>query len=159
MKLIKYIFIFIVMFLCVSCKNKNEISYEDNLNLKGTKWKLELISYAESNIFRVLEPVDCEECYTLIFDTNTTAKGFVVDTPVGLIISGKKAKAIPPDIGGEGVRDAKYYMDAFFGVNNTSYSISETEMKLHFSEPISINGMGDNKFNSFDSYLLYKKIK
>jgi hypothetical protein len=44
-------------------------------SLKGTTWKLEGIVNEQTGAMQVLEPIDCEQCYTLEFETNTTAKG------------------------------------------------------------------------------------
>ena len=41
--------------------------------LKGSKWKLTGIVDTQTDELRVLEPTDCEECYTLTFITNSTA--------------------------------------------------------------------------------------
>ena len=44
---------------------------EGEFSLKGTKWKL--VSIADSEKIREPEPTDCEECYTLWFDTDSKA--------------------------------------------------------------------------------------
>jgi len=43
-----------------------------DLGLTGTSWKLKGIVDLETNLSTGLEPQDCKECYTLIFDTDTT---------------------------------------------------------------------------------------
>jgi hypothetical protein len=48
-----------------SCEEK-----EKPFTLKGTKWKLVGIVDTETGNLEVLEPKDCEECYTLTFKTN-----------------------------------------------------------------------------------------
>jgi len=53
------------------CQNKNEA--ELPTSLKGTKWKLAGIVDDETGVLQVLEPKECEECYTLTFDTDSTA--------------------------------------------------------------------------------------
>jgi hypothetical protein len=47
----------------------------NKLSLKGTKWKLEGIVNEQTGTMQVLEPTDCEQCYTLEFDTDTTGFG------------------------------------------------------------------------------------
>ncbi|MDR1553433.1 MAG: hypothetical protein LBS69_08235 [Prevotellaceae bacterium] len=50
---------------------------EDEINsLKGTKWKLAGIVDVQTGKLTELEPKDCEQCYTLVFETNILAKGF-----------------------------------------------------------------------------------
>ena len=43
--------------------------------LEGTQWKLAGIFNTQTGILKVLEPIDCERCYTLTFDTDSTATG------------------------------------------------------------------------------------
>ena len=44
-------------------------------NLKDTKWKLAGIINTQTGELKELEPINCEDCYTLTFDTNTRARG------------------------------------------------------------------------------------
>jgi len=44
--------------------------------LKGTKWKLKSVNYRGK--FEVFEPNDCDTCYTLTFDTETTGHGISI---------------------------------------------------------------------------------
>ena len=46
---------------------------EEGLSLINTKWKLAGVVDIENNIIRVLEPIHCEECYTLTFTTDYIA--------------------------------------------------------------------------------------
>ena len=46
---------------------------EESTLLKGTKWKLVGIVDSETNTMEVLEPKDCEKCYTLMFDSDKYA--------------------------------------------------------------------------------------
>ena len=157
-----------VILFCLSCSKKNET--EESLlppNLKGTKWKLEGIWYGKSEVFRELEPLDCEKCYTLAFDTDTTAHGFVINGVVSLTISEKTITVIThkPDTGGaelvddEIVLDALHYRHALYAVWNI-YSINETEIKLYFADPIDLNGGIEPIFiPKPHNYLLYKNLK
>ena len=43
--------------------------------LNGTSWKLEGIFDTQTEILKVLEPIDCEKCYMLTFNTDSTATG------------------------------------------------------------------------------------
>ncbi|MDR1792508.1 MAG: hypothetical protein LBR36_03580, partial [Bacteroidales bacterium] len=43
--------------------------------LAGTKWKLEGIVNEQTGEMQILVPTDCEECYTLEFDTDSTDTG------------------------------------------------------------------------------------
>jgi len=47
---------------------------DTNFALQGTHWKLVGVFDAETDtLIKEFEPKDCEECYTLIFDTDHTA--------------------------------------------------------------------------------------
>ncbi|MCL2098264.1 MAG: hypothetical protein FWH23_05840 [Bacteroidales bacterium] len=55
-----------------SCKEETAPLIERTY-LEGTKWKLAGIVNTETGVLKELEPVDCEHCYTLTFDTDYTA--------------------------------------------------------------------------------------
>jgi hypothetical protein len=162
-----------------SCRERNEAD-KPLPALKGTEWKLERIWYEESRFFR--EPkIDCEDCYTLVFETDTEAYGFLPDESIRLIITDNKARSkVPDNITGKGGCDSCYYdagvvgdgtyndlffhhyQIAFIGVQ-FHYSITDTEMRLYFPEPV---GIADPAFPgenpvvpTTNSYLLYKKVK
>jgi hypothetical protein len=44
--------------------------------LAGTKWKLQGILNAKTDSLKILDPADCARCYTMEFDTDSTAHGF-----------------------------------------------------------------------------------
>jgi len=48
---------------------------EPEFPLKGTKWKLAGIVDAQTGNLKVLEPQDCDRCYTLEFETDTSGVG------------------------------------------------------------------------------------
>ncbi|MDR1592316.1 MAG: hypothetical protein LBS16_05480 [Prevotellaceae bacterium] len=54
-------------------------------SLAGTQWKLAGIFIAHHNLQeKDLKPVDCEKCYTLSFDSDTTATGISVDNTLAV---------------------------------------------------------------------------
>jgi hypothetical protein len=63
----------VCMLFSLSCHTKNEV--EQITSLTGTKWKLAGIADLRTGALEALEPKDCEGCYTLSFDTDTTAQG------------------------------------------------------------------------------------
>jgi len=153
-----------------SCQTQNEEN-ESFSAMKDTKWKLEGIWYEESKIFKVIEPVNClgenynylynEEVFTmLIFDSDSTAKGYAGYSPVTLVFSEKTVSVITQDRTG-GCADELFYHDSLVGV--ITYSINDDEMKLFFYEPICIQdweGLGiEVPVHSLESYLLFKKVK
>ena len=62
-----------------------EVAYEINTaqvdsvvfraSLANTMWKLAGIMDVNTGVLKELEPKDCEECFTLVFDTNNTFSG------------------------------------------------------------------------------------
>ena len=61
------------------CNSKDD---EQPTSLKGTKWKLAGIVNTQTGELRVLEPKDCEECYTLTFNTNSAATAYNVNRTI-----------------------------------------------------------------------------
>jgi hypothetical protein len=56
-----------------ACTEKED---QDTLTgLAGTKWKLEGLVNEQTSAMQVLEPTDCQQCYTLEFDTDTIGTG------------------------------------------------------------------------------------
>ena len=50
----------------------------------GTKWKLEGINYQDGQGVIMLEPKDCDTCYTFVFDTDSTAFGISIINQIKL---------------------------------------------------------------------------
>jgi hypothetical protein len=63
----------LVVLTAFKCGSENEPVNTNNL--QGTKWKLEGIVNEQTGEMQVLEPVDCEQCYTLEFVTDNLATG------------------------------------------------------------------------------------
>jgi hypothetical protein len=121
--------------MMISC-GKDEIN-----SLKGTKWKLAGIVDVQTGKLTELEPKDCEQCYTLVFDTDNTAQGYSSSNVVWVDISASHLIGIATEVG-EYEPDGYIFCDATILV--TSYSITNTEIKFFYKK--------DGK----DSYLLYK---
>jgi len=81
----KQVFFLLAMTIVIAgCSSFSEMNNEDDssgvnndgeVSLKGTKWKLAGIVDTRTGDLKVLEPKDCEECYTLMFDTDSTYTG------------------------------------------------------------------------------------
>jgi len=52
--------------------------FPEPLPLGGTKWKLDYVNFQDSRDFVTFEPTDCDTCYTLVFDTDSTASGLSI---------------------------------------------------------------------------------
>ena len=73
-----------VILSCLSCGKKIE-------PLKGTKWKLAGLYYADTDRLRIIEDDICEECLTFTFITNKRAQlgNNYMDISDGNVILGK----------------------------------------------------------------------
>jgi hypothetical protein len=108
--------------------------------LQGTKWKLVGYTVGEEDMLRVFEPVDCEECYTLTFETNTFATGRSVMVNACIDLSDFDKYRNIEDISEP--YDGDNYRIALASVN--SCSVTDDELKLFYSE---------------NSCLIYKRMK
>jgi len=62
--------------------NQNAAEEPEEQILLETKWKLEGIMDVETGELKVLEPKDCDECYTIKFDTDRTFSGRKVNNVI-----------------------------------------------------------------------------
>jgi len=140
-----YKLMLLIMFLvCWSCHNQIEVPIDimppetkppvelpqefDPPNLKGTQWKLNGIVDVETNILKVLEPKECETCYTFTFDTDTTAFGKSVFNE--FYINGLNPIVLYGTNWGE-PEDAGLYKN-IIRRSVTSYDANENELKFFF---------------------------
>ena len=126
-----------VFLLCLSCSNKNEEDVEIK-SLEGTKWKLAGIVDTETGVLKELEPKDCTGCYTLIFDTDTTAQGRSSGNLV--IISGLNPFRFHLMTYAGEYPDGFFYTGAMYSVK--SYAYNRNALKFYYD---------NNKF-----YLIFK---
>jgi hypothetical protein len=135
----KILFLSVIMLLPLGCSNNfNDLSKSDNdlnenqdVSLAGTQWKLFGVFDVKNNSLKVLNPVDCEECYALNFDTDSTATGKSSTNQVWVDFSGKeKFIGIATMMGERG--DGYLFYDAVGSV--TSYSCSGNELKFLYNE-------------------------
>jgi hypothetical protein len=135
--------LFLLFFSCIvalmGCEREQELT-----SLSGTKWKLKGIVDINTNKLTELEPKDCEECYTLAFDTDSTAFGRSIIVKFTIAVKGgfvKDCIGLGTDIG-EIPNDGNYFRSTMGGVK--SYTITSTELKF-FN-------------NQTDKYLLFKLV-
>jgi hypothetical protein len=109
--------------------------------LNGTKWKLAGSVNIETGILKEFEPKDCAECFTLAFDTDSTANGVSVLNGLRIHLWPKPAIILMTDIGDDEIGDAQSYYDAWRTM--TSYRIENDELWF--------------LFNNNTEYLLFKQ--
>ena len=64
--------------------NDCEVKEDGEISLIGTKWKLSGLVYNKTGEIKELKPVDCEDCYTLWFDTDSTVSIINISTRLKL---------------------------------------------------------------------------
>jgi hypothetical protein len=71
--------VFLVSFMAGSCEKPEDVCTCEqpvaSVQLQGTKWKLEGVVNLQTGEMQVLEPVACESCYTLQFNSDTIGSG------------------------------------------------------------------------------------
>ncbi|MDR2126333.1 MAG: hypothetical protein LBP63_05855 [Prevotellaceae bacterium] len=124
----------------VACGKENE---NNEINtLKGTKWKLAGIVDAKTGVLKELEPKDCEQCYTLTFDTDSTAWGKSVLNTMYIRLLPKPYINIMTEIDDSDNGDVQLFYDAIKTVD--TYKVGKNELQFFY--------------NKKKNYLLYKLI-
>lgn len=152
------------LFLAFGCEKspidgdsgKNDTIVEfDPSSLDGTKWKLEGIVDEQTNALKELAPKDCEECYTLTFDTDSTATVHSITNERKLNLSNLPLSKNPiPDVlySEYYYKDSTYYADTdtFWRavVSAYHYVVISKEIRLYHRDAC-------GKIN----YLRFKKIE
>jgi heat shock protein HslJ/predicted nucleic-acid-binding Zn-ribbon protein len=147
----KMLFLSVILLLSFGCTNIGDLPKSDNdLNetqdvpLAGTRWKLSGIFDVQNKSLKVLNPADCEECYTVNFDTDSTATGKSSSNLILVDLFGKgKLIGIATEMGETG--DGYLFCDAIGLL--TSYSCNENELKFFYTE------------SGKEYYLLYVKAR
>jgi hypothetical protein len=123
----------------MACKSeKEEIS-----PLIGTTWKLVGFVDAATGTLTVAEPSDCESCYTLTFDSNSTASGISIINHIRVDLSSKPFIAVHTKVDDSMNGNVQLLYDAMEKVD--SYKIEKDELRFYY--------------NSNKNYLLYKLIQ
>jgi hypothetical protein len=151
-------FVFLVstlVLLCTGCANdggnyleekksepilQSEDEPDTNINVQGTNWKLAGIVDSETNILEELKPKDCDRCYTLNFDTDSTGFGWSTTNQISINLQGARLLGIMTAVGERG--DGYLFGDILYFVD--SYKLENNELKFFY--------------NDCKNYLLYKKI-
>jgi len=147
---------FYVLFV-ISCQTKEK---SDPLDAEdGIRWKLVKYVQPFSGFEKELNPKNCEDCYTMWFDTDETVTALSVRRRMKLDLRNlnnpdldllnKMLTCERYDKDGEDYCDSDYFFKAFIATN--SYSQTATEMTLFQHERFDIAG-------KVLSYLIFKRI-
>jgi hypothetical protein len=127
-----------------SNEQPNSDESDTNRSLQDTNWKLAGIVDSETNTLKELKPDDCDRCYTLHFDTDSTLTGrssvndlfanYEIDFDLSSIqIKLARTKIYEPV-------DGELYVERLMAIQ--SFSVTDKELKLYYGEQ--------------GNYLLYK---
>ena len=133
------------LFIAYGCEKPDTPSDGDGkdsikpaLSLEGTKWKLAGIVDEETGNIRVLEPKDCEECYTLTFDTDSTATVHSISKDIKKmnLFNLTPSVSLPDMLFPEYYyKDSTYYMDADVFcrsvITTYCYTVISEELRLY----------------------------
>ena len=124
-----------------SFKHVKDDNQQLPVNLKGTKWKLEsvifsakeIVVWAPESLDNLPEELDFRECFTLTFDTETTAKGFITTYPIDIEISVKEVIRLNKPQSGDLYAASFFhsFYSVFLGINSYSFCNCGNEMKLY----------------------------
>jgi len=101
------------------------------ISLQGTTWKLEGILDMQTNDLQVLEPMNCQSCYTFTFDTDSTAIGKSVANEIWLVLR-------PPFVlrmtlmDDTGIGDVDMYYAALSSIE--SYTLSDANLRFYYND-------------------------
>ena len=165
MKILKLIIPVFIFMLCLSCdsnisndeNNEADIELnEDAISLTGTKWKLSGIVNVETGEIKVLEPKDCEECYTLSFETENKAIAKSINKTLNLDLL-HLLESIPQEF-----IDKVLWMEKYDKDGKDYYDSYTFRIAIAFTDSYSFSSKDSKLFSLIDgekSYLLFKPIK
>jgi hypothetical protein len=152
--LIKYtVFMLILAVLLTGCNKAidNNHESEELMSLEGTKWKLEGIVDTATNTLQVLEPKDCDDCYTLVFDSDST---FITNSASNKSLSANcqidydtysiHISSFGGNKMGE-IGDGYIYVTPFWNKTIKSFYFQDNKLRLYY--------------NDQKKYLLFNRIK
>jgi hypothetical protein len=131
-----------VMLTAFKCGNGNE---PVNESLQGTKWKLEGIVNEQTGEMQVLEPTDCEQCYTFEFDTDATAAGKASPNVLLVNLSNTPLLNIATYINNVG--DEAYFSEVIQLVTRYEYDSENAKLKFFYQQ------------EENNCFLLFKKLQ
>ena len=132
----------IILLLCCSCGNKNEIDVNGQ-SLIETTWKLAGIVDTQTGILKVLEREGCADCYSFTFDTDSTAFGISIVNHLGVSLRPIVRIFVMTYALDNHWDDTALFYNAISSI--ISYKLNKNELKFYYN---------DNK-----NYLLFKSQK
>ncbi|MDR2406724.1 MAG: hypothetical protein LBE13_01215 [Bacteroidales bacterium] len=128
---------------CEEPKVLNTTTTQDTtIALAGTSWKLVgYVNIQESTMIEA-EPKDCERCYTLVFDTDSTARGYSVINIIDLSLKPRLVMGTATMADDSMNGNITLYYEVMKTIQ--SYSIEYDTLKFYY--------------NNNNNYLLFKSL-
>ena len=117
---------------------------------KDSKWKSVGVVDVETGVMTILEPTDCEKCYTLTFETDHTFSTNSSSNDLGgkYIINNSTHNFRVLSFGGTKINEignGNLYVTPFWDKSIQSFSLQKNELRLYY--------------NDKKSYILFKSLE
>jgi hypothetical protein len=127
----------IVMSLFVmsaGCANDEKENRNEIVSLKDTKWRM--VGFVDTQTGKVTEAMptesECDKCYTLTFDTDSTASGYSLANKIGLYLKPVLRMGIKTMVGDSHNGTAGMFYEAMESVK--SYAVENDVMKIFYND-------------------------
>jgi hypothetical protein len=138
-KILKFAIILLLAGSFTSCGKEKENEFT---SLEGTKWQMVCFVDTQTGNTIEVEP-KCDRCYTLSFDTDSTASGYSVINIIGLSLKPVLWMRVITEAYDHKIGDVQLFYDTMETIN--SYKVEKNQLKFFY--------------NSNKNYLLFKLIK
>ncbi|MDR1526532.1 MAG: hypothetical protein LBS46_02540, partial [Dysgonamonadaceae bacterium] len=137
MKTLKYL-LFAVLALSISMACSEDVVSgtdisDDETGLTGTKWQLAAFIDVQTRESIEPEPKDCNRCYTLEFDSDTTATGKSALNTLHFIVTPSTIEmSLMTEIGDSHYGNVDLYYEALQTLD--TYECNKDELKIYYAE-------------------------
>jgi hypothetical protein len=140
------IVLLMTLFMAARCEKPedNDNNQSQSTSLQGTQWKLEGIVNVQTDEMQVLEPVDCEQCYTLVFNTDTTAAGKSTTNILLLNLNTPPYLGVATEVGEMG--DGFIFTNVLYFITNYEHDNDNAKLKFFYQR------------EETDYYLIFKML-
>ena len=144
----------VCMLFSGACQSDMDNNGEELSSLTGTKWKLLGIIDTRTGKLKVLKPKDCERCFKLAFDTDSTfftsdgANDFAGTFKADYVGHNLNITLFGTALGAPG--DGGLYVQSLTVIQ--SFSLQKNELRLYYIDPMVIE-------NEIKKYLLFKLLE
>jgi hypothetical protein len=132
MKTLKFL-IFAMLALSMSIACSESVAPEEKPELTGTQWKLAALVDMQTRESIEPDPKECNKCYTLEFDSDTTATGQSILNELRFIVTSSNIKMLEmTEIWDGENNNVDLFYDALLTID--TYEYSRDELKIYYDE-------------------------